>query len=325
MTLRILLAGATGQVGRALAGLLPHLGDVTALDRQHFDLAKPEQLRDVIRSLCPELIVNAAAHTGVDRAESEEGIAQAVNADAPRVIADEAKKVGAALVHYSTDYIFDGTKRTPYVEDDPPHPQNAYGRTKLAAERAITESGVPHLIFRTAWVYDREGRNFLRTILRLATQREELRVVQDQTGAPTWSCEIALASLQILKRMYAEGNTLESFAEFGGTYHMTAAGETSWYGFAKVIMEEASHCSLDRDWFAAATERHPLITRRIIPISTDEYPTPACRPAYSVLSNARLAERFGVDLPDWRTQLREVFAGGRPQTDLVGFQLRRRD
>jgi dTDP-4-dehydrorhamnose reductase len=313
MNPRILLAGSRGQVGRGLARLLPALGEVTAPDRQQLNLTKPEQIRGVIRTLRPELIVNAAAYTDVDRAESEVAVAKVVNCDAPRVMAEEALKVGAVLVHYSTDYVFDGKKGTPYMEDDPTGPLNAYGRTKLAGEQAIVQSGVPHLILRTAWVYDRSGRNFMRTILRLATHREELRIVQDQIGAPTWSQEISRATVQILQKLCAQGSLREAFIGSGGIYHLTARGEVSWCGFAKTILEEASSHLLTSSWLIFATEGRPLITRRITPITTTEYPTPARRPQYSVLSNARLAQVFGVRLPDWRTQLHSVFTDDRVQ------------
>jgi dTDP-4-dehydrorhamnose reductase len=313
MKLKFLLTGKNGQVGRELSALLPRLGDLVALDRGQLDLSKPDDIRQAIRSTRPGIIVNAAAYTAVDQAESEEGAAQAINADAPGVMAEEAKKIGAVLVHYSTDYVFDGTKRAPYSEDDPPNPRNAYGRTKLAGERAIEQSGVSRLIFRTAWVYGREGRNFLLTLLRLATQREELRIVRDQIGAPTWSREIAAATTQILSQACArEGGPL-SFSEFSGTYHMTAVGETSWYGFAKAILEEASRPVPSGSWLAAVTSQRPLIAHHVIPITTDEYLTPARRPAYSVLSNARLARTFGTQLPDWRTQLHSVFSESAPE------------
>jgi len=308
MKLKILLTGKTGQVGRELDRLLPQLGEVVALDRQQLDLSRPEELRRVIREVHPELIVNAAAYTAVDLAEKEEATVRAINAEAPAVLAAEAMKIGAALVHYSTDYIFDGSKRTPYKEDDPPNPINAYGRTKLAGEQAIRESGVPHLICRTEWVYAKQGRNFLLTILKLATQREELRVVSDQIGAPTSSREIARATIQILAQILDPGANHRSWPEVSGTYHMTAAGQASWYDFANAILEEASQANPKSSWPAAATAARPLIAQRVVPIPTAEYPTPARRPAYSVLSTDRLAKTFGVQLPDWRTQLHSLFS-----------------
>jgi dTDP-4-dehydrorhamnose reductase len=304
----ILLIGASGQVGRELNAALPSVGEVTALDRQRLDLTRPEQIRRAIRDFQPALIVNAAGYTAVDQAESEVALARAVNAVAPAVMAEEAKKIGAVLIHYSTDYVFDGTKTTPYEEDDPANPLSVYGRTKLEGERAIQASGVAHLIFRTSWVYATSGRNFLLTILRLATEREELRVVRDQTGAPTLSREIARATAQILEQLSARHPGRISLEEASGVYHMTAAGETSWYELAKAILEEAAGVREARPWLTAATGGLPLIARRVVPITAAEYPAPARRPAYSVLSNARLARAFSVQLADWRKQLHSVFA-----------------
>ena len=215
-------------------------GELVALDRQQLDLTKPDDIRRAIRAIRPEIIVNAAAYTAVDKAETDEATARAINAHAPAVMADEGRNIGAALVHYSTDYVFDGSKSTPYVEDEPTNPINSYGRTKLAGEKAIQQSGVPYLIFRTAWVYAEEGNNFLLTILRLATQREELRIVCDQIGAPTWSREIAMATHHVLSAICAPGKQLVSFSEVSGIYHMTAAGETNWHAFAKAIVEECA-------------------------------------------------------------------------------------
>jgi dTDP-4-dehydrorhamnose reductase len=304
----ILLIGTNGQVGRELNRLLPRLGEVIPLDRQRLDLTKPEEIRRVIRNVHPAFVVNAAAYTAVDKAESEQILAQAINAEAPAVMAEEAKKIGALLVHFSTDYVFNGLKATPYGEDDPTNPQNVYGRTKLEGERAIQALDAPHLIFRIAWVYATRGRNFLLTILRLATQHEELRIVSDQIGAPTLSREIARATATILAQIRDMKGGPFSLAEVGGIYHMSAGCETSWYEFAKAILEEATMPRATAPWLAAATGNLPLITRRVVPIGTDEYPTPARRPAYSVLSNARLTQTFSLQLPDWRKQLHSVFA-----------------
>ena len=306
----ILLTGKSGQVGGELATILPRFGDVIAPGRQQMDLLKPDDLRRVIRSAKPQIIVNAAAYTAVDQAESEIATARAVNEEAPALMADEAKKIRAPFVHYSTDYVFDGSKNSPYQENDPVNPLNVYGKTKLAGEEAIRSSGVRHLIFRTEWVYATRGRNFLLTILRLASQREELRIVHDQTGAPTWCREIAAATAKILTPFFEKG--LEAFFSqgVGGTYNMTAAGATSWYEFAKAIVEEASQLPPDTPWMAAATGGRPLLTRRIVPITVAEFSTPASRPAYSVLSNNRLAQTFGFQLSDWRTQLHSAFTEG---------------
>ena len=303
----ILLTGKTGQVGRELAGLLDRVGEVTAVDRHQLDLTKPDEIRRVVRGLRPNLIVNAAAYTAVDRAESEEAVAQAINGVAPGVLAEEAKRLGALLVHYSTDYVFDGTKGQPYEEDDSTNPLSAYGRTKLEGERAIQQAEPAYLIFRTAWVYAREGRNFLLTILRLATEKEELRIVQDQIGAPTSSQEIAAATVKVLERIWRPTANVWQWPEIKGIYHMTAGGETNWYEFAKSILELAASQSRPEAWLATATRGRPLMTRRIVPIATKEYPTPARRPLYSVLSNKRLNREFGVKLPDWEAQLRTIF------------------
>jgi dTDP-4-dehydrorhamnose reductase len=301
MTPRILLTGRNGQVGSELAQLLPRLGEVTALGRQELDLLNIHDIRRAVQHARPSLIVNAAAYTTVDRAEKEEALAHAINADAPAVIAEEAKKIGAVVIHYSTDYVFDGTKHTPYTEDDPTNPISAYGRTKLAGEEAIRATGIPHLIFRTAWVYATSGKNFLLTILRLATEREELRIVSDQFGAPTSSREIAQATTRVLVDLPRKSGS--SLPEITGTYNLTASGETTWHEFATTIIEDCSQLPRDTPWFAAATSNRPLIAKRIIPITTADYPTPARRPAYSVLSNVRFAATFGFTLPAWRTQL----------------------
>ena len=307
---RILLTGKTGQVGRELARLLDRMGELTALDRQQLDLTKPDEIRQAVRGVRPDLVVNAAAYTAVDRAESEEAAAQAINAVAPGVLAEEAKRLGALLVHYSTDYVFDGTKRNPYEENDPTNPLSAYGRTKLEGERAIQQAGPAYLIFRTAWVYAREGRNFLLTVLRLATEKEELRIVRDQTGAPTSSQEIAAATVKVLEQIGTPASDGRKWPEMKGIYHMTGGGETNWYEFAKLILELAAGQSRPEAWFASATRNRPLVARRVIPITTAEYPTPARRPSYSVLSNKRLNLEFGVKLPDWETQLRAVLSDG---------------
>jgi dTDP-4-dehydrorhamnose reductase len=304
----ILLIGTNGQVGKELNRTLPRIGDVTPLDRQRLDLTRPEEIRRAIRTFQPAFVVNAAAYTAVDKAESEESVARAINAEAPAVMAEEAKRIGASLIHFSTDYVFDGLKTFPYDEDDPPNPRNAYGRTKLEGERAIQASGAAYLIFRTAWVYATEGRNFLLTILRLATQSAELRIVRDQFGAPTLNSELARATANILAQIFAaEGGPLCS-AEVSGIYHVTAGGETSWHGFADAILEEAAQTPATFPWYLAATGGLPLMARRAIPITTKQYPTPARRPAYSVLSNARMNRTFSLQLPDWRKQLRSVFA-----------------
>lgn len=305
--LKILLIGKTGQVGADLAALLPSLGEVVGLDRNELDLRKLDEIRGRILEARPNVIVNAAGYTAVDQAETDEDLAIAINAKAPAVMAEAAKQIGAALVHYSTDYVFDGLKGAPYTEEDAANPINAYGRTKLEGERAIQAAGVPHLIFRCSWVYATRGKNFLLSILRLATEREELRIVRDQKGAPTWSREIAAATARVLRQLFNATDAARSIERATGIYHMTAAGETTWYDFARAILEEAAFIPTTTPWFASATQGRPLIAKRVVPIATSEYPTPARRPPYSVLSNARLSNAFGLQLPEWRAQLREAF------------------
>ena len=304
---KILLTGRNGQVGHELEQLLPAIGETSAFDRQRLDLTNPAELRRVINEIRPQIIVNAAAYTAVDRAESEEALARAINAEAPAVMAEEAKKIGALLVHYSTDYVFDGTKHSPYEEDDPPNPLGVYGKTKLEGEQAISETGATHLIFRTAWVYATRGRNFLLTILRLASEREELQIVRDQTGAPTWCREIARATSTILTDAVNKGSIPNGIS---GTYHMSAGGTGSWYDFARAILDEASRTPAKAPWLTDAMRGRPVVAKRVLPISTDQYPTPARRPAYSVLSNSRLNRTLGVELPDWREQLHSAFVEG---------------
>jgi len=277
--LKLLLIGAQGQVGWELARRLPALGAVTATDRSTLDLADPDAIRRVVREARPEPIVNAAAYTAVDKAESEPAVATQINGDAPGVLAEEAKRSGALLVHYSTDYVFDGEKPGAYVETDTPNPVSAYGRSKLAGERAVMASGCRHLIFRTCWVYGPRGRNFLLTILKAARERPELKVVDDQFGAPTSSAAIAEATVRAIATK--RGN---------GIYHMSAGGRTTWHGFAQAIVEAAG------------------LKTPVLPIPTSGYPTPARRPRNSILDNSRLKIDFGIEVPEWRDGLREVLA-----------------
>jgi dTDP-4-dehydrorhamnose reductase len=279
--MNILLTGRNGQVGWELARALLPLGHIHACGHAELDLADAAALRRRLDEVRPDAIVNAAAYTAVDRAESEPQRAEAVNAAAPAVLARWAAAHGALLVHYSTDYVFDGTKAAPYVEGDPPNPLGAYGRSKLAGEAAIRAAGCDHLVFRTSWVYAARGANFLRTILRLAAEREELRVVDDQTGAPTWARLIAEASAHALRQGLQErrSGTFES-----GLFHLCAGGETSWHGFARAIVEG----------------RQGLRVKTVTPIATVDYPTPARRPANSRLDTGAFRARFGLALPDWR-------------------------
>jgi dTDP-4-dehydrorhamnose reductase len=299
--MRVLVTGARGQLGADLVELLGGRAEVVACDRAALDLADDAAIVERVRSVRPALILNAGAYTAVDRAESEVELARAVNARAPEVLAAEAKRAGALLVHYSTDYVFDGTKAGPYVEDDPTAPLNAYGATKLEGERAVAASGCDHLVLRTSWVYAPRGRNFLLTMLRLGAEREELRVVDDQRGAPTTSRELARATLALVSGDGAAGplsvEGLARAAAKSGLYHATAAGETTWFGFARAIFDA---------WSRRAGPAYKV--PRLVPIATRDYPTPARRPANSVLSNARLHEAFGVALADWPAALAEAVA-----------------
>jgi dTDP-4-dehydrorhamnose reductase len=303
----ILLTGKSGQLGSELNRLLPKLGEVIAPERNELDLREPEKIREIMRNVKPQVVVNAAAYTAVDAAETDEAAASAINAEAPRLLALEAKKLDALLIHFSTDYVFDGSKTSPYLETDSPNPLNAYGRTKLAGEEAVRNSGAAHLIFRTSWVYATYGKNFLLTILRLATEREELKVVDDQVGTPTCAFHLAQATTEILTGISAKTKSEFISSEVTGIYHMTAAGETTWYEFAKAILAEASCLQHDLTWLTSATNARPIIARCILPISTKEFWSHTRRPARSVLSNERLSQNFGVTLPDWRTQLRRCF------------------
>ncbi len=291
--MRILLTGRDGQIGYELQRSLAPLGEVVALGRKELDLADAAALRAAVVRHEPDVIVNAAAYTAVDQAEKEPELARAINAEAPGILADAARRIGAALVHYSTDYVFDGTKGAPYVEDDPTHPLGVYGATKVAGEHAIAATGVPHLTLRTSWVYATRGRNFLLTVLRLATEREQLRIVDDQVGAPTWAGDIAAATADVLRKWCGS----PSMAEITGIYHLSAGGQTTWYEFARAILAEAG---------ARVLEPRPILAREIVAIRTEDYPTPARRPRYSVLDNTKLARTFDVVLADWRTQLADA-------------------
>jgi dTDP-4-dehydrorhamnose reductase len=303
----ILLTGKTGQLGSELARLLPTIANVVASDRHELDLRDPDAIRRLIRHIKPQWVVNTAAYTAVDAAESDEDNAFAINAEAPRVLALEAKKLGATIVHFSTDYVFDGGKQQPYVETDPTNPLNAYGRSKLAGEVAIRDSGASHLIFRTSWVYATHGRNFLLTVLRLSTEREELSIVDDQVGAPTCASDLAQAITAIVRNVIAD-TSKSSSPQPSGTYHMTAGGQTSWRDFAGAILEEARRAPRNLEWLVTAINGGELIARKVTPISTEKFHSPTRRPMYSVLCNAHLLKTFGVSLPDWRAQLQRCFA-----------------
>ena len=303
---RILVTGKNGQVGFELQRRLARLGQVIAAGRDEMDLADPDSIRRTVRETAPDLIVNAAAYTAVDQAESEPELARAINGVAPGILAEEAKRLGAALIHYSTDYVFDGTKAAPYTEDDEPRPINAYGRTKLAGERAIQAVGVPHLILRASWIYGARGKNFLLTIMRLAQERETLSIVDDQVGAPTWSRALAVASGSILEHLgYGQPAFREACAEKRGIYNLTAAGQTSWHGFAAAILAHAASAQPDESAFALA--RVPVLKA----ITTEQYPTPAQRPRNSVLSSAKVQSAFGLVMPDWKFSLADCMSSER--------------
>ncbi len=300
---RILVTGRNGQVGFELQRSLAGVGQVIAVGRDQMDLADPDSIRRAVRETKPNLIVNAAAYTAVDQAESEPDLALAINGIAPGILAEEAKRLGAALIHYSTDYVFDGSKGAPYTEDDEPRPMSAYGRTKLAGEQAIQAVDVPHLILRASWIYGARGRNFLLTILRLAREREELAIVDDQVGAPTWSRALAAATGDILRRLgYGQPGFGDACAAQRGIYNLSAAGQTSWHGFAAAILAHAASVPPGESAFALA--RVPVLK----PITTEQYPLPAARPRYSVLSNAKLQRAFGIAMPNWKTSLDECMS-----------------
>ncbi len=283
---RVLLLGANGQVGvelqRSFAG-----ADLVALDRSRANLNQPESLRSAIREAAPAVILNAAAYTAVDRAESEPELADTVNHKAVRVIAEEAERVGALLVHYSTDYVFDGSKQAPWVETDTPAPLNVYGQTKLDGERAVAAVCSRYLTLRTSWVYSAHGHNFMKTMLRLGQERARLTIVNDQHGAPTSAGALADATRALVQQAASQENT-----EWAGLYHATCGGATTWAGFAKEIFA------------VAANGKSP----QIVGIASVDYPTPATRPAYSVLSAQKLLERWGLALPHWQSALKLVLS-----------------
>ncbi|MBJ9591795.1 dTDP-4-dehydrorhamnose reductase [Burkholderia seminalis] len=283
----ILVTGVNGQVGFELLRSLQGLGRVVACDRSMLDLSDLDRVRSVVRGLKPSIIVNPAAYTAVDKAETDVDAARRLNAEVPRAFAEEAARLGAALIHYSTDYVFDGTKDGAYVETDATNPQNVYGLTKLEGEQAIAATGCAHLILRTSWVYGRRGKNFLLTMLKLGSERPELRVVADQVGAPTWSKTIATATSHIVTQALAADDA-GWWAQRSGVYHFTSAGATSWHGFAEAIFAHAMG------------ERAP----KVLPIPASDYPVPAKRPSNSRLSHDKLTEAFGLRLPDWADALK---------------------
>lgn len=284
---RILLTGKNGQVGWELQRSLASLGRVVSLDAHALNLADADEIRRTVREVAPHIIVNPAAYTAVDKAESEPELAYAVNGVAPGVLAEEARRCGAFLVHYSTDYVFDGSKTRAYLEDDETNPLSVYGKSKLAGEQAIRAVSVDHLILRTSWVYGMRGRNFLLTMLRLARERNELNIVADQIGAPTWCRSLAEVTAQMLAQFYAPGSADDDRRRLVGTYHLTSSGSTSWHGFAAEIIRLAGIV--------------PAPHLEAIPSSG--YPTPAVRPQNSVLSNDKLYRAFGLQAGEWLDNL----------------------
>lgn len=291
-TLRFLVTGANGQLGFELQRALAPLGEVVACGRDACDLSNPDSIRAAIRAAKPDMIFSAGAYTAVDKAESEPDLARAVNATAPGILGEEAAKLGALVFHYSTDYVFDGTKPSAYREEDATNPLGVYGKTKLVGEKALAASGAAHLIFRTSWVFGAHGKNFIKTILRLASSRDELRIVADQFGAPTGAALLADASAHIAARYRRDGRENFPF----GLYHLAASGETSWHGFAQHIVAKA----------AAANSPLQATIDRILPIPAAEYPTPAARPANSRLDTSKFRTVFGLHLPDWKHGVDQV-------------------
>ena len=299
--IRALVTGSRGQVGAELVRALEGRAETLAFDRKQLDLADPKAIARAVRDARPDLILNAGAYTAVDRAESEPDAARAVNAVGPGELGRQARECGALLVHFSTDYVFDGTKPVPYVEEDPPSPVSVYGRTKLEGEEAVTASGCDHVVLRTSWVYGPAGKNFMLTMLRLAATHPEIRVVDDQRGAPTTSRQLARAVVELLLgpdgERPVEAQDLERLRAASGIYHATASGEATWFEFAQAIFAERA--------------RQPgmgFSSPRVVAIATRDYPTPARRPANSRLSCEKLARTFGVRLGDWREGLGEALS-----------------
>lgn len=290
--MKILLTGKNGQVGFELQRALAPLGEIIAVDRIDCDLSEPEAIRELVRREVPQVIVNPAAYTAVDKAESDQAAAYAVNAEAPRIFGEEAKRIGALAVHYSTDYVFDGCKEDAYSENDRPNPLSIYGKSKLQGEQALQQSGADHLIFRTSWVFGAHGGNFAKTMLKLAADRETLNVVSDQFGAPTSAALIADVTAQIIGQYKQKGSKDFPF----GLYHLVAGGETNWYEYAQAIIDTAHKTG----------KPLKLKPNAIRPIGTAEYPVPAPRPANSRLDSCKLQTTFGLYLPPWRNGLDHV-------------------
>ncbi len=286
---QILLIGNDGQVGFELQRTLAPLGQITATCFPAIDFSNPDSIVRVVRETQPHLIVNAAAYTAVDKAETESELCRKLNAVAPAILAEEAKRLGAGLIHYSTDFVFDGTQQTPYIESDQPHPLSVYGATKLEGDLAIRDAGIPYLIFRLAWVYGMRGKNFLLTMQRLAGEGKTLRVVNDQIGCPTWCRTIAEATTTALKKVRASDGSF-NLGDVSGLYHCVCAGQTSWHGFAR----------------AFTPANIP-----VLPITTADYPTPAKRPPYSVMGCSKFARTFDCTMPHWEKALGDCLGSGK--------------
>ncbi len=293
--MKILLTGKTGQIGGELNNLVGNLGTLVTVDREHLDLSKPNSIEPAILEIQPDIIINAAAYTAVDKAEEEADLAMTVNSVAPGMLAKAAKKVGAGLIHYSTDYVFDGRSKTPYKEEDPTNPLSVYGKSKLAGEKAVAEAEIPYLILRTAWVYSLHGKNFLKTIKRLAEEKDTLRIVDDQIGAPTWARSIAEGTHKILQQCLNQNWPKTANPSSSGIFHLTCKGKTSWHGFAKKIINLSN------------TSKNT----KLLAIPTSEFSTPAARPPYSLLSNEKMQNVFAVDMPHWKDALKDCMSSKR--------------
>jgi dTDP-4-dehydrorhamnose reductase len=286
--MKILLTGKTGQIGGELNNILKDMGELVSVGREQLDLSKINSIEPAVLDIQPDIIINAAAYTAVDKAEEEPDLAMTINGVAPGVLAEAAKKVRASLIHYSTDYVFDGRSNTPYREEDATCPLSIYGESKLAGEKNIAEVGIPYLILRTSWVYSLQGKSFFRTIKKLAAEKSTLRIVDDQIGAPTWARSIALATHKIIEQCFRD----KAKPSLSGLFHLTCQGQSSWHGFAKAIMD-----------LSGASQNTQLL-----PIPTSDYPTPAVRPLYSLLSNDKLKKAFAFEMPHWHDALKNCIS-----------------
>lgn len=295
--MKVLITGPDGQIGTQLLRFWPASDEVVPVSIAELNFADSAAIRQTVRAIAPDLIVNAAGYTAVDRAETEPELAMAVNATAVGVFGEEAKRLGAAVIHYSTDYVFDGTKRTPYTPNDAPNPQSVYAKTKYGGEVALRESGASHLILRTSWIYGLYGRNFLLAILRQAQLKPELKIVSDQTGCPTWCGDVAKATIAIAQRALHKNKNGSTFGERAGTYHICSGGSTTWFEFAKRILE------------LAELPKSP----KLAPITTEQYAAPAARPLYSVMDCSKARDAFGVQIPNWDETLEELLTTQRSE------------